>query len=392
MKLLKYLFPILSLSFALSVSATTTTTWVRTTGLSYPTSGGITINGLTSSTTDANATTTVYFEYGTNISNLASTTPASDIPSLSLDSNKNSVFSANITNTIASVWNYFRAVRKIVYTGNSNPEYVRGQIYQTTPPLENKAPEILAVVPYVGSACTSNSCSISIPENFSVNSVVATIYTRDLNSNQSHSLSIKNGNTDDAFYINGFGQLKVNNKSLIDYETITSFNLTIEVKDNGTPQKTDTVSLAITITNVNNEPVSDATYVTNNVNSTYVAIGSVGGNNTVSYVTPRNTSTYYDPSGVVNHDVNYISYSSGGSTYNTASSGNNSSVNYVTVGTAGSTYGPNGGTVTVNTNYNNNSQGGSTYQNLSNQERQEILDLLVALKIEIDRRIRLGIK
>lgn len=70
------------------------------------------------------------------------------------------------------------------------------------------------------------------------------------------SYSIIGGNTDSAFSINDDGEIT----TLIDldYFTIPSYVLTVQVADNGSPSLTDTASITINLTEYNNAPVADA--------------------------------------------------------------------------------------------------------------------------------------
>lgn len=431
MKSIKY--TLIVFLFLLCPSVFADTNWVKTTTIDNLGPGNIKLHGLTSSTTPSNASKVeVYFEYGIYPSSLTKSTTPQNITSLTLDTNKEYPFEATVTDAVQGYYNIFQAVRKTTYSDGTAPTYIRDTVLrQVYPLIENTAPEIKAIVSYLGSSCTTTTCSISIPENFSPNNTLAKIYALEQNSNQTLSANIIGGNTNGAFYIDSYWQIRVANKSLIDYETINSFDLVVEVRDNGVPQKTDTVTLHITITNVVDENVPDATYSSN----------YTSGASSVSYNVSGNLPTYSSASNVVNPTVGYLYYDNGSTyssnptfgtiplslynnsaytqnngTYNTNSSLNNQSLNYVygnsnggTFGSlgylnnlginytgqsnTGSTYNNTGANQTLNTNYYNQS---SANQTLSEQQRQQeirqILEIMVALKAEIDRRIALGIQ
>ncbi len=64
------------------------------------------------------------------------------------------------------------------------------------------------------------------------------------------------GNTGAAFAINSStGLITVANPAAVDFETNPSFNLTIQVSDNGAPPLTSTAQLVVTVNNVNDAPV-----------------------------------------------------------------------------------------------------------------------------------------
>jgi len=344
--------------------------------------------GTTASTTPANATVQVYFEYGLNVGNFSSSTAPKSLSSLTLNDAKNSIFSETVNDVVSGLFNYFRAVRKTVYSvaGVQRTEYERGSIYNIVPVFENNAPEIVAVVPFNGSACESESCTVTIPENFSRGIPVATVYTRDLDITQGLNLLIKSGNTGNAFYINAFGDIKIEDSKAVDYEKIHSFDLDIEAKDSGFPQKSDIVRLRVNITNVTNEDGGEATYVPNNKNATYVMYGNVGG---------------------ANRD-GYIRYTDNGPTYDTDASGPSSYVNYrypnSSTGyynsnyTVGSTYGfGTGGESTYNSGQNQNNTNDYLNSNNTNADatRRALIQAIVAqialLQAELNERIRLGL-
>lgn len=339
--------------------------------------------GTTASTTPANATVQVYFEYGLNPGNFSSSTAPKNLSSLTLNDAKNSIFSETVRDVIPGFFNYFRAVRKTTFTNPEKVEYARGSIHNLVPVFENNAPEIVAVVPFNGSACEANSCTVSIPENFSRSIPVATVYTRDPDITQGLSLSIKSGNTGNAFYINAFGDVKVDDSKAIDYEKIHSFDLNIEAKDSGFPEKSDSVQLRVSITNVTDESSGEATYVPNNNNATYVMYGNVGGANRDGYIRYRDNGPTYDTD------------SSGPSSYVNYRYPNSSSGYYNSNYTVGSTYGFGTGESTYNSGQNQQSgQRGNVNAN-ADATRQAIIQSIIAqiavLQAELNERIRLGL-
>ncbi|HEX7151336.1 MAG TPA: cadherin domain-containing protein [Thermoanaerobaculia bacterium] len=71
--------------------------------------------------------------------------------------------------------------------------------------------------------------------------------------------SITNGNTNGAFAINpATGAITVANSAALDFETTSSFALTVQVSDGGTPNLSDTEVITINVNDVNEAPVVTA--------------------------------------------------------------------------------------------------------------------------------------
>ncbi|NIW77560.1 MAG: hypothetical protein GWN08_20320, partial [Gemmatimonadetes bacterium] len=72
---------------------------------------------------------------------------------------------------------------------------------------------------------------------------------------QSLTYSITAGNTGGAFAIDAAtGEITVANPAALDFETTPTFNLTVEVTDDGTPNLSDTATITIDLTDVNDPP------------------------------------------------------------------------------------------------------------------------------------------
>ena len=92
---------------------------------------------------------------------------------------------------------------------------------------------------------------------------------------------ILGGNTGGAFAINGAGQLTVANAAMLVFEATPTFTLTVAVANNGIPALSDTATITINLTNVNEAPVvENQTFAVpeNAPNGTVVA--------TVSFIDP----------------------------------------------------------------------------------------------------------
>jgi len=93
--------------------------------------------------------------------------------------------------------------------------------------------------------------SVELAENSAVDTVVATVGASDPDSGQSHTFAITAGNDSGAFTINATsGAVSVADSAPLDYESTTSFELTITVTDNGSPPLSGSGTLTVVITDV----------------------------------------------------------------------------------------------------------------------------------------------
>ena len=94
----------------------------------------------------------------------------------------------------------------------------------------------------------------SVAENVSNSTSVGTVAVT--NDTDSVAFSITAGNTGGAFAINSStGEITVNDTSAIDYESSTSFNLTVQVTDDG-GTTTDDATVTVNVTDVNEAPTA----------------------------------------------------------------------------------------------------------------------------------------
>jgi len=101
-----------------------------------------------------------------------------------------------------------------------------------------------------------NDQVFSIKENSPNGTIVDTVLATDVDVNDILNYTITNGNTNNAFAINAFnGEIIVNDYTQLDYETDSTFVLTVQVQDNGTGYLTDDATVNIAITPVNDAPV-----------------------------------------------------------------------------------------------------------------------------------------
>ncbi len=120
-----------------------------------------------------------------------------------------------------------------------------------------------------------NDQSFNVMENSSIGTVVGTVVATEEDSGQSLTYSITAGNTGGAFAINpGNGQITVANP--INYESLSSYSLTVQVQDNGAGNLTDTATITITVLDLNEAPVvNDQSFNVDENVSTGTVVGSV---------------------------------------------------------------------------------------------------------------------
>jgi len=99
-----------------------------------------------------------------------------------------------------------------------------------------------------------NNQTFAVAENRPVGHVVGTVVATDPNAGQTLTYAITAGNTGNVFAINAAtGQITVTSPTL-NFEGINQYNLTVLVTDNGTPALSDTATVTVNITNLNEAP------------------------------------------------------------------------------------------------------------------------------------------
>ncbi|MDZ4689514.1 MAG: cadherin domain-containing protein [Planctomycetaceae bacterium] len=107
----------------------------------------------------------------------------------------------------------------------------------------------------VNNAPTANNATFAIAENRPSGHVVGTDVATDPDAGQTLTYAITAGNTGNVFAINtGTGQITVASPTL-NFEGINQYNLTVQATDNGTPALSDTATVTINITNLNEAPM-----------------------------------------------------------------------------------------------------------------------------------------
>ena len=146
-------------------------------------------------------------------------------------------------------------------------------------------------------APTANDATFSLPENSAAGALVGAVTASDPDVGQSLGYAITAGNTGGAFAINGAGQITVANPTALNFETTLVFTLTVTESDNGNPVLSDTATVTINLSNVNEAPIAnDATFSVPENSAAGTLVGMVPASDpdagtTLSYaITAGNTS------------------------------------------------------------------------------------------------------
>ena len=110
--------------------------------------------------------------------------------------------------------------------------------------------------------------SFSVVENSPNGQTIGTVIASDPDAGQSLTYLIIDGNTDNAFQINGSnGEITVDNSDALNFESITTFGLTIQVQDNGQGNLFAQATVNINLTDVNEVPVIEDQSLDFNLNA-----------------------------------------------------------------------------------------------------------------------------
>jgi VCBS repeat-containing protein len=124
----------------------------------------------------------------------------------------------------------------------------------------------------------ANDATFSLPENSANGTAVGTATATDPDlPAQTLTFAITGGDPSGAFAINAStGAITVANSSALDFETTPTFTLTVTVTDNGTPNLSDTGTITVNLTDLNEAPVAnDATFSVAENSPNGTAVGTV---------------------------------------------------------------------------------------------------------------------
>jgi hypothetical protein len=102
--------------------------------------------------------------------------------------------------------------------------------------------------------------SFGVAENSPNGTLVGTVAASDPDAGGALSYQITAGNTGGAFALDGrSGQITVDNRAALDFETTPVFTLTVKVSDNGSPAESSTAAITIRLNDVVENPQSSST-------------------------------------------------------------------------------------------------------------------------------------
>jgi hypothetical protein len=121
------------------------------------------------------------------------------------------------------------------------------------------------------------AASFSVDENSPNGTAVGTASASDPDNGQALNFSIISGNTSGAFQIgSSSGEISVANSSALNYESNSTFSLTVEVEDNGAGSLTDQAIITVNLNDVNESPnISTASFAVNENSANGTSVGTV---------------------------------------------------------------------------------------------------------------------
>ncbi len=131
-----------------------------------------------------------------------------------------------------------------------------------------------------------SSAEIAIDENSSNGSSVMTVTASD-GDGDNISFSILSGNTGNAFAISMLGEITVNDETILDFESNPTFDLEIQVTDDGPLTLSSTAIVTVNLNDINELPIVDA------------LVSNISQNNSNGYLV--NTMVFTDPDANQNH-------------------------------------------------------------------------------------------
>ncbi|MBW2415979.1 MAG: cadherin domain-containing protein, partial [Deltaproteobacteria bacterium] len=123
-----------------------------------------------------------------------------------------------------------------------------------TTPLSRMPADLLTWISPVNDAPQVSGGPFVVAEGAPTGTVVGSVSTIEVDTGDTLSYAITGGNTGNAFAIDSSGQITVVDPAPLDFETNPSFDLRVEVTDDGTPSMSGTATVTVSLTNVNETP------------------------------------------------------------------------------------------------------------------------------------------
>ncbi|MCW5861525.1 MAG: cadherin domain-containing protein [Anaerolineae bacterium] len=139
--------------------------------------------------------------------------------------------------------------------------------------------------------------NFSVAENSPAGTTVGTLVYTDGDTNDSHTFDITGGSGDGLFNIDSLGKITVAPGAQLNYEAVTSYNMTVEIEDEG--GLTDTALVTVNVTNLNENPVvTPATFTLAEDAANGAVVGVVQAND------PENSALTFSLSGTTIFAIN----------------------------------------------------------------------------------------
>ncbi len=201
------------------------------------------------------ATVTITNLQDAGIETLAATTAGTSITAVYTAAT--GVLSLTGTDTLA---NYQQVLRTVMYNNTSqNPNTTARLItFVVNDGTDTSATATTTLsITSVNNPPTVTPVTFTLDENSTNGTVVGTVTATDPDlPAQTLSYAITAGNPGNAFAINSStGQITVATSTALDFETTPTFNLTVQVTDDGTPAQSGSATITVNLTNANDPPV-----------------------------------------------------------------------------------------------------------------------------------------
>ena len=116
--------------------------------------------------------------------------------------------------------------------------------------------------------------TFGVPENSTAGTTVGTLVYSDQDTNDSHTFDITGGSGDGVFNIDSVGKITVAPGAQLNFEATPSYNMTVEIEDEG--NLTDTALITVNLTNINENPtVTPATFTISEAAGNGTVVGTV---------------------------------------------------------------------------------------------------------------------
>ncbi|MCX5671075.1 MAG: cadherin domain-containing protein, partial [Planctomycetota bacterium] len=183
----------------------------------------------------------------------------------------------SLTGTV-SVANYQTALQSVTYTNTSESPTTatRTVSFVVNDGTAPSAPATRNItVAAVNDPPVVADQSFDVDENAALTTAVGTVVATDPDAGEVLSYAITAGNTGGAFAIDSAtGEITV--AGALDHETLGVYSLTVEVTDDGTPGLSDTATVTVNVTDVNEAPVvADQSFDVDENAALTTAVGTV---------------------------------------------------------------------------------------------------------------------